>query len=344
MDKNELIYELIIKDLPVTDFTLKEMGFDSEEINNLIDSQFLIVNNNEYKLASIQPFYKYGLKLILLGNIEKANVCFNKCFELEPTNREYMLRVLVNPLRHADYSKFISFFPLLDTADTEETIKENNMYLYLLSALTRIPSEYYNRVRNFDYDDLVYSYDCKIENKKMENEIRSLIAKSKYKYALKRANDYISKQKGESARIVLLKELLYKVIELENKFKYELLMFAKKKEYDKIQLYLESKSKKRYLKSNETYMLMISKALINLLETRTIPPVTTQHTIYMYEALKGNNYELAKTLNYFYKKDNNQNSIEDNIINMLITDMIDLTQQIKYEDEIQGPVLTKTSN
>lgn len=346
MNKNELIYEMMIKEMPLTELNLKQNGFTSEEIKEMINNQFLTEVNGEYEINSVYSFYQYGIKKITLGYINEANICFKKCLEMQPYNRTYILQQTIDALTMENYKKFFDFFPMLDTKDTEENIKDNNLYLYLACLVTKVPFEYYERAMKFDYDDLILSPDCQVDYKEEENIIRGFIAKSRYKYALKLVNDFIATKKTDIVKMLVIKEFLHKVIKVENKIKYDLFQFAQKKEYANIVYYLDTRARRRYLKSNEVYIRMLAKTMIDLLETQVIPQVTVNKTSYMYDAIKGNNFELAKNLNYYYKKKNNRESIEGNMINMLLTDIIELINQIKNEKGMQaeGPTLIKTLN
>lgn len=342
MNKQSIIYELIIKDLPLNNLTLKEAEITEIDIQNMIDDNFLKLNfNNEYELSTIDSLYQYGLKMEMLRFANKADICFEKCYKEDPNNELYFQKLILYSLKTCNYKRFFKLFPLLTKEYNEENVKDRNMLIHLLSQVTKIPHEYYGELKTFDYDDYVLSYKCQTEDKEIKNEIKMLIIKSKYKYALKLTNNFIANK--ETTKLLVLKELLGQVLSVENNFKYDLLLFTQRKEYANIVSYLDTKSRKRYLKNNETYILLVAKAICDLLETRKIKPVIITKTGYMYDALKGNNFELAKRLNYRFKK-NNSETIEDNILDVLLTEIVDLIEEIKYEESIseeKGPSLIK---
>jgi len=89
---------------------------------------------------------------------------------------------------------------------------------------------------------------------------------------------------------------------------------------------------------------MITKAIIKMLKTEKIPPVTAESPHHIYHAIKGNNFRFAKILNYYYKVNNNK-ADEIDIIDILLSDILELIEQIKLKnnssDELNGPTLIK---
>jgi len=346
-NKHQLIYELIINKLPITVSTIKEIGLTENDITEMLESKFLKeVSDMQYELKDIDLLYQYGIKLLKQGYFNKSSICFKKCFETEPNNREYILQLILFSFRTAYYYEIFKIFPLLDKCNSEKDIKDNNIYLYLLSitSKSKMPIEYLERVRKLEEKDLLLSSECEYESKEIENTITSLIIKNKYKYALKLVNDELAKDSSDITKMFILKELLNAALKREDKFKYDLIKFAKNKEYSKIELYLETISKKRLLRSDETYTYMITKAIIKMLKTEKIPPVTAESPHHIYHAIKGNNFRFAKILNYYYKVNNNK-ADEIDIIDILLSDILELIEQIKLKnnssDELNGPTLIK---
>ena len=345
--KKELIYQLIINDTKLTTSNLEQLGLSKNEISEMVELSFIKQESeNEYSLVSIKQLYNYGLKLIITEHINEANRCFRKCYELEPNNREYILQLMIATIKQDRKEDLFKYFSLLDTEDCEKNIKDNNLYLYLLSLVMKIPYEYHTRVKQFNYDDLLFSNKCEFDNKEKENNIRTLIIKNKYKYALKLLNDSIMEDIEELSKKIAIKELLIKVIEYETKFKYDLLMFAERKEYSKIIDYLKAKSKKRRLRSDEVYILFTVQGIIKILETGKVPEITKTCPKSMYEALKANNYIEAYIFNEQYES-RNKTQIGTTLLSILLSDILTLIAKTEQDKEFgieEGPTLIKTLN
>lgn len=292
--KIELIYEMIMDGLPLTDETLVNSGFSTKEIIELLEERIIIpTETGEYKLFSVVELYYYGIRLLLTTSMKKASTCFNKCYQLDKENRNFCLQLLLLALKRGDYQEAFEMFSVIEKIKSEEYVKDNNLYLYLLSILTKCPEEYAERLYSIDYDDILIPYDSEYYNKEQENAIRQSIMKNKYKYALRLLNDMIEQEPVYLINEALLKELILQAITAETKFETKILSFVEKQQYPLIISFLEHKMKKRYLSNDEVYVYLITKAIIELIETKSIPTPTVYSGTSIYEAIKGNNFKLA---------------------------------------------------
>lgn len=335
MDKSkiELIYEIIIQGLPLTKNTLIEYGLTEDEINWILEEGILIkTESNEYKLCCIYEFYYYGLKLITRREVKKANICFRICYKLKPNDRVFLLQELLSALKLGHYVQVFEKFSIMEKIESEKYQIDNNLYLYLLSMLTSCPEEYQERLYNLEYDSVLLPENSQEYNKKRINDIRHSIMKNKFGYALEILNSMMI---DEPIRIIeqeLLKELILQVMRAETKFKLKLLSLAQEKNYKMIVSYLKTKSKKRYLSNKETYIYLISKAILDVLAFKSAKEVTVRKTKYIYEAIKGNNFELASRINNIIIRREN-NPLDNQIMTILLRDLNELIRNLKPAEE-----------
>lgn len=331
--KIELIYEMIIQGVPLTDQTLMDSGFSTKEINELLEERIIIpTETNEYKLFSVIELYYYGIRILLTTSTKKAIICFEKCYQLDKENRDFCLQLLLLALKRGDYRKAFDMFSVIEKMKSEEYVKDNNLYLYLLSILTKCPEEYAERLYNIDYDDILIPYDSYYYNKEQENAIRQSIMKNKYKYALRLLNDMIEQESVYLINEALLKELILQAITAETKFESKILSFVEKQQYSTIISFLETKRKKRYLSNDEVYIYLITKAIIRLLETKVIPTPTSHTPKSVYEAIKCNNFQLALKMERRFIR-YSKSVPKNNIVEILLLEMNRLIYQMKAEQQ-----------
>lgn len=115
INKDDLIkiYDLILEDKELTTKELNNIGFNSNDLTNLVKGGILLrVEIGVYKLKSVVDLFNYGKKLMSDKENKKANICFEKCFMLDPTHLESCFRVFLNSICHKNYERA---FLCLDT-------------------------------------------------------------------------------------------------------------------------------------------------------------------------------------------------------------------------------------
>jgi len=327
--KIEKIYEAIVNGQPLTIQALTQIDLTSEDIRNLVEQKILKqITPNKFELSSIRNLYNYGVKLLLLRDFKYAYQCFLKCFELDNLNRDYCLQVMLCELRLGKIAQAFEHFPHLEQISEEKDIYDNNLYLYLFNLLTKCPEEYVERVKDMDYDSYLFPADIRVPFKEEQNNIRQSITKNKVKNALRIQNNIIASKPRYSVSDEVLKELIIRLINLESRFKSQILEFAKNKDYHRIISFLYTKSRKRYLTNVETFIRLICESIINISENRVVPPTMVDNTDEIYIAITGNNFELALTLEKMRLKHYEQNPNE-SVVYILLTQINELIYELE---------------
>jgi len=202
------------------------------------------------------------------------------------------------------------------------------LYLYLFNLLTKCPEEYVERVKDMDYDSYLFPADIRVPFKEEQNNIRQSITKNKVKNALRIQNNIIASKPRYSVSDEVLKELIIRLINLESRFKSQILEFAKNKDYHRIISFLYTKSRKRYLTNVETFIRLICESIINISENRVVPPTMVDNTDEIYIAITGNNFELALTLEKMRLKHYEQNPNE-SVVYILLTQINELIYELE---------------
>ena len=330
--KIETVYEVMLNGMPLTKQFLFKFGLQETDIIDLINEQVIVqISPDTYELYTLYDLYYYGVKLLANKEIKKANACFKRCYQLNPNNRLFLLQLLIKSLKLREYDMFMTRFSKLETIEPEKNQSDNNLYLYLINIINPCPKEYQDRLANMEYDDIFLPNNSNEYHLKEMNNIRHLIMKHRYRGAIDELNKIIFKDGYSSAEEEILKELLTQVVEKEKERKLELLELAKGGKYQEIVYRLKIISQTRYLSNHETYMVMISSAIINLLDTGLIPIPTIENTQCLYNALLGNNYALAKTINDKYTIQSHP-PLDFQIIEVLLRDLNNLMNKIAKEE------------
>lgn len=329
-DKIELICEMIIKKIPLTKQNLLNNGFTIYEINELLEEHLLFIEENTYKLYSLYELFYYGIKLLSLNEFQKANVCFEICYQLEPNNRDFALQLFLISLKLCNYRVASDKFSVVEKIESEKNATENNLFLYLLSIVTSCPKGYEERLSMIDYDSCLLPENSKEYHKEEINNIRHAVMKNKFEYALELLNGMRIKEPIKLVNQEVLRELLIQVLNREYRFYNDILNFAKTKRYHVIMSYISNKHKKRYLNNKDVYIYILASSINQIITTQEIPEITTFKTKNIYEALKGNNFYLARVINNKTLRKETK-SLENKIIKILLDDINQLIYNLKKE-------------
>lgn len=330
-DKLRIIYLMLINGIELNDNTLMLNRISKEDVINLIKIKKLDINDNgTYRILGVNDFRHFGIELLKNSRVREAKACFEKCYELAPNDKDVCLQYMLSLIKSQKYKKVLEVYDNLESiANNDKYIKNNNLYLYLLSFIIELPKKYADKVKNMEYDDLkVPSVACN----KVENIMRAAILENKFKFAYTKNNDLLIFNKDYSVRFELIKALLTQVIGCEKKKKNYLLGLAKEKKYEEISKFLNKRRELRHLGNYDAYTLVVVEAILELEKTGIIPSSTIDDTIDIYQALSGKNYQLALKINNEFMDSVNGDKSND-IVNMLLVDLNNMILDMKsYSD------------
>ena len=358
LEKNEnTIYEIIAQGISLNNENLSFYSINENDIEKLIKEAIIIPikentshnntsnniteNKHKYIINDTSKLYQYGIKLQTDKQFQKALRCFNKCYEIEPNNRKYSLRLLFTYVKEQQYQKAISLMLEIEKIDKDKYHSDNFIYLYLLSMLTNIEETIYQEIQNMDPGTLMNNDKINNLSKEMCN-IRRAIYLNKFKYAFQLLIENMEFNYDYSIENKLLKELLKQTVNKEENIKRNIIKSIEKEKYLDIIKEFDRLKKQRYLNSRETYIYLLTETIINIKNTRVIPKITNTNTIYLYDAIKENNFTKAKQLNEEFlnklKKD-----ITNDPINILLEKINELILEIKLEIEKEKIILEDAS-
>lgn len=334
------IYEMIGLGIPLTDENLKFYLINKDDVQELVSNSILVnmennnilngecLNKNQYTVGDLSKLYQYGIKLSADKQYLKATRFFYKCYESEPDNREYSLRMLLVYIKENCLEEAVSVLSHIQTLEPDKYQYDNIIYLYLLNMLVDC-GENVNKLENFDPDNLMYN-DKKRDMLQEQRNIRRAIYINKFKYAYQLLIEYVNLYRDYSIEYKLLRELLNQTVNKEERMKKSLSRFVKMERYEDVIDVLDELKKHRYLNTNEMYLYLLSEKIINIKDTRVIPQITITDARYLYDAIKGNNFVVAQELNdkYLIRKSKDMSM---DLVNLLLERINDLILEIKLE-------------
>lgn len=327
-DKIGVLYKTLINKQELTISTLIKQGLNQEDIEKMISQKILKRTDVEHlKLISIDKIRQYAVYLIITNSPIEANRCITLCYELEPNNRKIAMQYMLSKITKYKYEEAFQIFSKIEQEHPEVYEKDNNLYLYLLGNVTIFPPEYQKKIKKIKPQDILL---IKGSNTKVENEIRTAIAKHKFKYAYQLINDRYSKEKNYSLKFEIIRILIIHAIETETKLKETLLTLTKQQKYEEIYEILNTLKSQRYLSDIELAILQITEGIINLTKFEMFPEPKRIEATNIYEAIKNSDYKQAAEINKEFL-DYTQQDSSNNIIYLLLTSINKLIE-IKLEE------------
>lgn len=338
--KIEIIYQMLIKRIKLTNESLRLHGFNKDEINNLLEKRIIEqTSDDSYKLYQVDKLRKYGVTLLQNGKTAEADACFRVCYELVPTGKHICLQAMLAALNRHEYRQLFEIYQNLEKNHPEKNKQNNLLYLYLLSIITKVPEELQERTRKIEPSEIILPH---TNSSKIENQIRTAISQNKFSYACQLIKERIKKEQNYSVKFELLDALCNEAADWTRRFKYKIYQLIETESYEQIRTILLEQNRQRKLSELETNILLLTDAIIKIQETGNIPIVTIESTNNMQEAILGNNYALALSINdeflefhHIYKKTNSINILLEKINHIILELKSKQTLDLKNKEVLE---------
>lgn len=326
----EKLYTGILNTNELTTKELNGYGFTSKDLNDLIQNGSIErVKRGFYSLKDIDKLFYYGKKLIANKEHDKATLCFEKCYELNPNHLGACFQLFIRSIQDKNYERAFELYDKLSQSENEFYNIDLNFYLYLLSIITEVPEKNRDYARYLKLEDIrVLDNDKRYSNIQMQNKIRTAVLQRKFPYALKLLNDLTAKNGRLTIQDIVTKTLLLQVLNVETISKNLIADYINKKNYEEIVNHLLNKQQRHNLSIAEEYILKLTKQIIEIKTTSKVPCKDIVQTESLFEAIDAKNYDLAFKISADYN--NNNNSIK-----MLLKDICSMINELnqKSSDE-----------
>lgn len=326
-DKIYKIYEEIIDNKELTTKLLKECGFNSHDINTLLENGIIDRRKRGfYTFKDYDGLNKYGKTYIVKKNWDKGNKCFLKCFENNPHDMDIAFRILLSSINNEEYEKAIKICDVIINSENDY-VADASYYMYLLSFLTSVP------LKDEEYIKYLTFFEIKLDDSKnptnnIYNSVRSISLKNKFSFALHNFNNYFMKKDKHSIQDIITKTLLVKVVKKESEFKKELKTYVNDKKYDVVLDLLKERHEKHSSNTIDIYIYKLVKIYLNISKTGNVPIKKIVDTNNSLEAIDAYDFDLALELDKkFYEEKNIPD--ENNILRCILQDIVALIKSIK---------------
>lgn len=334
-----MMYEGIIKNQELTTKQLNSYGFNSKDLADLIENGSLErIKRGYYSFISIDDLFYYGKKLISLKEYDKATVCFEKCYELDPNHPGVCFQLFLRCIQNKNYEKAFEYFDYFYDTDNKYYNADSNYYLYLLSMITELPENHRQFARFIKLEDIKVDLNDKRYNDiPAQNKIRISSLNQRFVLAYKQLNDLIKQNGRLSVQDIIIRTLLSQAIEEQYRVKKHIVKLINNKQYEEVITYLKNLQERHNLSTADKYTLFLTKDLMDIIKTGIIPEKKVFSTDKLFDAISGKNYELALSLSLQYNKKSNIED-NDNAMYVLLTEIQSLVDK---KGQIQSMVLEK---
>lgn len=330
-------------------FLINGISNPEEVITMLLDNGTLkVVEPGKYQISSATELYNYGVTLLKSNYQLRANLCFEKCYQVNPKHRNSALQVLLLKVKSQKYQEAYNILDDVLEVEPEKYQYDNNLYLYLLNILEKCPEKYNNKVKSLVAKSVISSENTNEEDIEMRKEIIS----NHFSHAMYFLNNIRAKNLNYSIEIILLKVLLSKAIDNEKNIKEQLELLVKHNQYQEL-LSILNELQRRTLNYYMDVIYLLTQKIIEISETRIIPVIKESKTNDLYQAVLNNNFSLAKQINdlkinssrvkLLNDKNINKDPKETKIIDKLLVKIDSLIKEIK-ESELSSPNETVESS
>ena len=330
-DKLNMLYNSVLESDTITTKKLNEMGFNSKDIIKLMsDSKLKEVNRGIYKVIDIKGLHKMAKQIFFGKNTLNARKLYEYIYEMDKTDKIVITQLFNYAILEERYDDAFIYLDNLFLIGNDDKKEINNLYLFLLSFIIKLPEKYQTYISNLKLEDLIFNHDSNY--KKFIEDIykKDFITAKKELYF-----NFNFRFSGTYNINVLLNKIITnskKEYESKNKEKTIFLELIIAKDYEKLVELLDLKNKNNQLNLYEKYLLKLTNNYLSLKKNRNISNLGTSKSNNIFSCIKANDYfralELCKNYNEEKKISNDKSCLY-----LILNDICKLINSIKEELE-----------
>ena len=335
------LYTAVTNGEELTTKSLNEMGFNSKDLKELVDSKKLDrVKRGFYEFKDDNELFFFGKRLLREKRYEEADECFKRCIEINPNHNGACFQLFVKYIKEKNYEQAFEYFKKLGNSENQFYNIDYNYYLFLLNIITEVPDEYKEFVKSIQMEDIrVRTDDKRFIDASQQNRLRYAAYQRKLPYALQQQKAIIAQNKGASTQDYISQVLLTQAAQAEDVSKNTIGTLADQKDYEGLIAYLEEKQNKMALNQTEVQILNLVNVLLTIQETKEIPESKYTQEPNLFTAINDENYEYALKLAHDFNEKNNV-AFPNNVLEILLYDICELIRTLKEDTKRQEAVKT----
>lgn len=293
------IYDKFIDKKELTTKELLELGLNSHDLTNLVsEGKLRRVRRGFYDLEKCDGLFNYAniLASKKYKKYDRFQQAINRCLEIDPNNGKIHARLFLDSLHKNNFDQAIESIRVLSNGDNVAYTKDANLWLFLLSFVTKLPDDLKEKISGLKLEDvLTREDDLRYEDKLSQNKIRSNIMNYKFSQANDNLNELNIKKKP--IYILITEKLLgmAKYYDMRNQHNIGDLLVEGK--YEEVRDLLIRDRNLHGLSNSNKEILMILEDLISVINDKKIPEVENMpDSDYLYVEIQKHNYERALQL------------------------------------------------
>lgn len=335
MDVGKVFFILKEND-KITRQELYDCGASDDEIIAAVEKKLLVsINDEEFKAGDPEELVYFGRYLIETKDTKGANSVFNCAYVNNFNNYVVNYQLFYRSLIEKKRARVLKHFQVVrDNLIKEGRKYDANYYLFLLGSLYELDDRYKQDFINLEETDILVP--GKGEFVELENKIRSSIFSISYYNVttlLDERFDYEDRKEIPFEDMVE-KELLLQWLYRRRNFNKNLSYYLDTKSMEEIQRLLNTEDDRRGLNTTNQYVLKIVNSYLTI-QDGDIPEVKDTE-IDTFEAINGNNYELALALEE--NRANQYNVIRETNLHKVLVKIIELINSKKNGEEVAPTV------
>jgi len=338
----ELIIDGKLQPNRITNKDLAKYNFSSNEIDDLIKDEYLI-KKNSYLVVNIKDLFIKGKKMFNKRNLDRAYLCFKKCYELDSTDEPTNFYLFYYSISDGNYDKAFQYFETMNITTNPNYINDNNFYLYMLNFITNVPDKYSEKLKNMRIKDITVDlFDNRYSSIDSANKIRIAMYEKKFSYANTLFSEIIQ---GENVLVYnkLIEILINRASDKQKAYENDILNLINKKKYEDIVNYLVNLEEKQNLSEVENWILKLAMQIKEIKTTLQVPEKQAKSHKSFNDVIENKNYFLALKLSYEYNRKYNIDNQND-IIYRLLDDLCNLIEQINVANAKFSHVVSYLNN
>lgn len=316
MNVKEIFFRLK-KYKKITRDELYELGVDDDYIEFTLENEILFqIDDNTYTMGNAKHLLYYGRGLIEEEEYEAANNVFDCAYDVDMTDFEINCQLFYRSLKQIKVkrSHIFRYFDVVYNGLVDSGREyDANYYVLLLGNLygsndidkknDTNPFDKYRKIFvDLEEDDiLLIDGDRDSLN---ENMLRKNVFSNSYHKVTTMVDKLFTGKSSLSFEEMIEKELLLKWLVRKRDVNGRLAVYLKDEKILDVKILLDREDERRNLSNKNEYVLKLANSYLMIKDTGIIP-YSKYNGDNVFDAIDGNNYELALKLEEEYSKDHN---------------------------------------
>lgn len=316
MNVKEIFFRLK-KYKKITRDELYELGVDDDYIEFTLENEILFqIDDNTYTMGNAKHLLYYGRGLIEEEEYEAANNVFDCAYDVDMTDFEINFQLFYRTLKQIKVkrSHIFRYFDVVYKGLVDSGREyDANYYVFLLGNLYGTndidkkndanPFDRYRKIFvDLEEDDILLIDGDRESNEK--NMLRKGAFSNSYHKVTTMVDKLFTGKSSLSFDEMLEKELLLKWLARKRDVNSKLAVYLKDEKILDVKILLDREDERRNLSNKNEYVLKLANSYLMIKDTGIIP-YSKYNGDNIFDAIDGNNYELALKLEEEYSKDHN---------------------------------------